>query len=251
MVIVWFFIVAELLAAVIVFIPTLLKRTFKPILAMVTLFFVVAILSVTENQDCGCFGELPFLSALSPFAHIMLLVGLFIGIYTLGIQALHTAHAPKSNSEWLDWLGIISLSIIIGVFFTLPFNQNTVTLTYAKDSEVDISQVESAIEDSAIVIIDARPEFQYEFGHIPGAINIPYNSRTIPEIIDNESLRKKPLIVYCSSALCGAAGKLAQEMRRLGCEDVKVYAGGWQEWQETRINKSMNFSSQNDIKVTK
>jgi len=67
-------------------------------------------------------------------------------------------------------------------------------------------------------------------GHLPGAINIPYDAENLPELIEKHSLKENTLIVYCSSAHCNAAELLARRLGALGCRRVRVYPGGWEEW---------------------
>ncbi|MGH7457132.1 MAG: rhodanese-like domain-containing protein, partial [bacterium] len=95
---------------------------------------------------------------------------------------------------------------------------------------VDRASVETAISTIKAVLIDARPEFQYQFGHIPTAINIPYDSENLVELVDKHFLKKQPIIVYCSSAHCNAAELLAQKLSILGCNKVSIYPGGWEDW---------------------
>ena len=94
----------------------------------------------------------------------------------------------------------------------------------------DRTAVGAAIANHSAVIIDARPDFQYELGHLPGAINIPYDSGNLVELVNKHSLKNQAIILYCSSAHCNAAEPLAEKLRVLGCEKVRLYPGGWEEW---------------------
>lgn len=100
--------------------------------------------------------------------------------------------------------------------------------------------VDAATVDSGnSLIIDARSKFRYELGHIPNAINIPYNSynsQNLAEIINQHSLKDRRLIIYCSSDKCKAADILANKLLEQGCQNVAVYPGGWEEWQAFKKN---------------
>jgi len=62
-----------------------------------------------------------------------------------------------------------------------------------------------AVRSGGAAVVDARPAFQFALGHIPGAINIPYDRELLSQVMQEYSLRRRKVIVYCSSARCGAA----------------------------------------------
>ena len=99
---------------------------------------------------------------------------------------------------------------------------------------VDRIAVEKAISKHNAVIIDARHAFQFELGHIPFALNIPYNTKNLNHIVQKHSLKNKWLIIYCSSVNCNAAEILAEKLLELGCKNVRVYPGGWEEWKTVK-----------------
>ena len=90
--------------------------------------------------------------------------------------------------------------------------------------------VMAAIENSTDLLIDARADFQYAFGHIPGALNIPFDTENLSEQLSQYSLQDRPLIVYYSSADCPAAERLAARLVAAGCRFVRLYPGGWNDW---------------------
>jgi rhodanese-related sulfurtransferase len=155
------------------------------------------------------------------------LVGLFVGIIALGVQAKDTANNRPQIQNSLGFGAY--LSILASILITL-FTLDTQTLSQARGINVNISGVEAAINDSSVQIIDARPAFQYEMGHIPGAVNIPYNTPNLEIVMQKSSLVNKVLIVYCSSKKCNAANVLAEKLLIQGYSHIKVYPGGWQEW---------------------
>ena len=91
-------------------------------------------------------------------------------------------------------------------------------------------EVMAAVEHNTDLAIDARADFQYAFGHIPGALNIPFDTENLSEQISQRSLQDRPLIVYCSSADCPAAERLAARLVATGCCFVRLYPGGWDDW---------------------
>ena len=104
-------------------------------------------------------------------------------------------------------------------------------LDSASKDFVDLADVEAAIANRSAILIDARPEFQYDRAHLPGAVNIPYDTENLSEVISRFSLEDHPIIVYCSGPHCNAAELPAEKLRAHGCQNVRVFPGGWEEWQ--------------------
>jgi 3-mercaptopyruvate sulfurtransferase SseA len=114
------------------------------------------------------------------------------------------------------------------------------------DSDVlaTIEDVEAALEDPDVVLVDARSPDAYAAGHVPGAVNIPagenVDSGEIPTWAEAEQLRE----LYAEAGVApdtrviayGDEGFSAHvtyfTLRLLGYEDVAVYPGGWVEWSQ-------------------
>ena len=76
--------------------------------------------------------------------------------------------------------------------------------------------------ESGYIILDAREQYEYDEGHIPGAILIPYDE--IADRAEKELTNKDQLIlVYCRS---GRRSKIAaEELVKLGYTNVKEFGG--------------------------
>ena len=76
--------------------------------------------------------------------------------------------------------------------------------------------------ESGYIILDAREQHEYDEGHIPGAILIPYGEiadRAEKELPDKDQL----ILVYCRS---GRRSKIAaEELVKLGYTNVKEFGG--------------------------
>ena len=114
--------------------------------------------------------------------------------------------------------------------------------------EAMIANVASRAEQ----VIDARAAERFEgrapeprpgirAGHIPGALNLPYNNlfdASTGTMKPLEELRKafaaagvdttKPIVTSCGSGV--SAGVLTLALYRLGIEDSALYDGSWSEW---------------------
>lgn len=102
-----------------------------------------------------------------------------------------------------------------------------------EDGGVSTEEMARIVEEGLTVVIDARGPSEYEKGHLPGAINIPYEK--LPEMLEKlqtEAPIGVPVVCYCRGPLCDLSDNLANELRFMGYEDVQVYRGGWEHWTE-------------------
>ena len=91
---------------------------------------------------------------------------------------------------------------------------------YVQISATQAKEIMDSGED--IVILDVREQDEFDAGHIPGAILIPYTqieSRAQAEIPQKD----KQILVYCRS---GRRSKIAAEsLTKLGYTNVKEFGG--------------------------
>ncbi|MBY0502006.1 MAG: rhodanese-like domain-containing protein [Alphaproteobacteria bacterium] len=96
--------------------------------------------------------------------------------------------------------------------------------------------VNNLIKDKAtnVVIVDVRDAKSFAKGHIPGAINVPYNKFNGFEGSETEfpGLQKDKInIVYCYELLCNLGQKAAKKFASIGYP-VKEMSGGFSEWKK-------------------
>ena len=85
-----------------------------------------------------------------------------------------------------------------------------------------------------VTIVDVRRAEDFAAGHIPGAINLPFDKYKSFEGTDNEfpGLRKNGYnYIYCYAHMCNLAQKAAKKFAGLGYP-VKEAVGGFAAWQE-------------------
>lgn len=91
-------------------------------------------------------------------------------------------------------------------------------------------------ETGKALVIDARPSFVYQFGHVPGAINLP-KSRCDEEISKRGAVFRssvaagKKIVVYCTGLTCPDAKTVADHLAASGIPS-SVFHGGWDAWKE-------------------
>jgi rhodanese-related sulfurtransferase/predicted transcriptional regulator len=81
-----------------------------------------------------------------------------------------------------------------------------------------------------LVLVDVRPEEEFEAGHIDGALSIP-----IDELADRlaELPKDAEIIAYCRGPLCVYAHEAVRRLRGSG-RSARRLEGGWPEWKLAR-----------------
>jgi rhodanese-related sulfurtransferase len=92
---------------------------------------------------------------------------------------------------------------------------------------------------ASVIWADARPDNEYEQGHVPEAVLLNEDrwDNLLPQFLEKWSPDKK-VVVYCSTKSCNLAGDVARRLREEaqlkdneGKNCVFVLEGGWEEWQ--------------------
>jgi len=126
---------------------------------------------------------------------------------------------------------------------------------HATFDDARVRSMEQLVENLASraeQVIDARAADRFEgrapeprpgirAGHIPGALNVPYNNlfdAATGTMKPLDELKKafagagvdttKPIVTSCGSGV--SAGVLTLALYRLGIEDTALYDGSWSEW---------------------
>ena len=97
--------------------------------------------------------------------------------------------------------------------------------------KLDVPDMEKALHDKNVVIVDARYPRDYQSGHLPGAINVPVFTTQAERrrILGNVS-RDARVIVYCQSDSCQFDEALGSSLVAEGIENVALFPGGWAKW---------------------
>ena len=101
--------------------------------------------------------------------------------------------------------------------------------------------VKQIIQDKKRIVLDVRPREAYNQGHLPGALSFPLIEfdEKIFQILDSIDTQV-PLLIYCSSIECTDSHTVAQRLTLMGYDNIKVFSGGFRQWQEKgyEINKN-------------
>jgi rhodanese-related sulfurtransferase len=137
---------------------------------------------------------------------------------------------------------LIVAAIVLGFAYTFVTKQGFFVKTQAAPSTatstmemISLAKAEELFDSHNALFIDARHEFEYQAGHIYGAVNIslkmfePHSTRL------NKISKDKLLIVYCDGAECNSSIELAGKLMESGFTNVKIFFGGWQEWKSAKL----------------
>lgn len=72
---------------------------------------------------------------------------------------------------------------------------------------IDTEQLDSILEDSRVILVDVRPDYEYKEGHLPCSVNFPFNlgdkmllpeskKRAFEELLGPKD---RPVVIYCRS----------------------------------------------------
>lgn len=107
------------------------------------------------------------------------------------------------------------------------------TTAPATISHITLEEMKRRSDAKDGVILDARAEFFYQLGHVPGALSLPRSDfETAYAKLKSrlESGKNKLITVYCSGSDCEDSQMVAEALAKLGFQQVAVFKGGWDEW---------------------
>jgi len=111
-----------------------------------------------------------------------------------------------------------------------------ITLKFGKNILIPLEEAKDKFLTGSAVFLDARTPELYQEGHIQGAFNLPLAE--FDQLIDKVlmDLREEALIVtYCDGEDCDLSAELAQKLKEIGYENVRVLHNGWSVWKSHQL----------------
>jgi rhodanese-related sulfurtransferase len=94
--------------------------------------------------------------------------------------------------------------------------------------DIAIADLEKAIKDGKVTVLDVNGSRSYSKGHIPGAIDFRANKDKIASVLPKD---KSALVVaYCGGPSCSAYKAAAEAAEKLGYTNVKHLSAGISGW---------------------
>ncbi len=91
---------------------------------------------------------------------------------------------------------------------------------------VTLDELETMLQNKDVLLLDVRPEIEYEFGHITGAISVPM-VELMAKLKDLS--RDKEIIAYCRGPFCVLADEAVKLLNEKGY-NVRRLDEGYPEW---------------------
>ncbi len=142
-------------------------------------------------------------------------------------------------------LGILALSaaLAFGVNALRPDGLPLAQAGPQSSVQLDKSGGEIGIKDAAMlfitgraVFLDARSQFEFEQGHIQGALLLPPREFASQYQDLKPALQgKEAIITYCDGERCPLSHALAEHLRGAGLKNVYVLKNGWTLWQAEKL----------------
>ena len=139
-------------------------------------------------------------------------IGLLFNVFSPGGITLKGSWSNKITSD----------SVVVPYSYKEGSDPPAISLDYAQ----------MKFQSAKTVFLDARLSADFKEGHIQGAINLPHEefeqhaSLVLPKISTTGEI-----ITYCDGTECEASLLLARELQELGYKNIKIFFGGWAEWQ--------------------
>jgi rhodanese-related sulfurtransferase len=96
---------------------------------------------------------------------------------------------------------------------------------------IDLQRAQQLFDSGTGIFIDAREPGPFAAGHIAGALNLPWEGYeehlAVLEILPQEGT----IVTYCDGGECELSVQLADFLAQQGFQQVRVFFGGWEEWQ--------------------
>jgi rhodanese-related sulfurtransferase len=96
--------------------------------------------------------------------------------------------------------------------------------------------LEQIKKGQAPIVIDVRSAGEYQSGHVPGAINIPFWAAFSTDKLESVSKNKK-LVLYCEHGPRAGIAKLALKIS--GFEKISYLAGHMTAWKKAGLQMEM------------
>ena len=158
------------------------------------------------------------------FAQIMFFV-IVATVLAVGRNTIAPGHIPWVG-EWGKTLAVEGDSIV------RPASADTNDPPF-----LTFAQAKALYDDQEnVIFVDARYPEDYQSGHIPGSVLLPF------EMFDDywagvepQLPKDKKIVTYCSGEDCELSLFLARVLRDKGYTDLAIFYGGALKWQENNM----------------
>jgi len=104
------------------------------------------------------------------------------------------------------------------------------------DSLLSVEDAYSIYLRGDAIFIDARESYEYDEGHIVGAVNFPFEQwddywQEVQPLLDPQ----REIVAYCGGLDCELSLFMARELKARGYDKSYIFFGGWQKWNDPHL----------------
>ena len=99
---------------------------------------------------------------------------------------------------------------------------------------LSLGELETKLQNKDVLLMDVRPETEYEFGHITGALSVPM--KELMSKLKNIS-KNKEIIAYCRGPFCVLADEAVKTLSEQGY-NVRRLDEGYPEWKMRQMERN-------------
>jgi rhodanese-related sulfurtransferase len=145
-----------------------------------------------------------------------------LGLAVNGIRGFVALGGLPLNTPWPDNRQRVDLE------FPLSYEEG--------DSLLTLEDAYNLYLGGEAIFLDARDPFEYEEGHIKGAVNLPFDWweehwQEVKPLLSPE----KEIVAYCGGADCELSLFLARDLKYRGFKKSYVFFAGWGKWIEAGL----------------
>ena len=122
-----------------------------------------------------------------------------------------------------------------GLFARSPKAVGSLRFDAPAPSMISREEARVLFDSSSAVFVDARHDFDYNLGHIKGAISVPLKDYDLKKGVLNGIPKNRIIIAYCDGAECNSSIELSVKLMKDGYRNVKIFFGGWREWVDANL----------------
>jgi rhodanese-related sulfurtransferase len=101
---------------------------------------------------------------------------------------------------------------------------------------ISLAEAEDLWRMGEAAFLDARTKDTYAQGHVPRAMSAPAEDAeaSLPSFVERLPL-EGALVIYCEGGDCSSSLALAKLLYEKGFTDIRVFNGGWEEWERAGL----------------
>jgi rhodanese-related sulfurtransferase len=114
----------------------------------------------------------------------------------------------------------------------LKQNADEVNIESKEPALIKLEEAYNLYSSGKVIFIDARDQWDFNDGHIKGALNIPEYKYDIEMPIVKALNKNFSFVIYCGDIECDVSKRLAIELSKIGFKNILILEGGWTKWIE-------------------